>query len=413
MKNAILIISLLFSLNSFSQSLFGLESEYTPQFGYRYFFDKIDASTGAVTQLAQLPVINYFSQTYTPNCRGNYVFTAIDSTTANPYHFNFYEIDTFGIIQSVVPADTGTSGHYQYLRETFDGTRYVGLHLNTFGPWELQMVSVDKNTGDRTINGTFVGSVFTSQIGSYADTPTSDNILWMGGYGQTPNGNYGYLYKTDLDNGTIELIDSAYNSYYVNMYYDCELDRMYGFKINQGTFSLSGAEYFEIDLTTDQVIYPGITISGAGGSAVGWTGLVLPDGKYLIKTGGTISTFDQIVTGPTYTPSSAPAPTVDVRQWMGPKKTCAIQADCSENVGLAKTETNELLIYPSPNATGNFLFTQPVSGEYTVVDIHGRLVQDGNLDEQKKLTLNNELSGVYFITLTMNSSTQRFKVIVE
>ena len=134
MKNTILIVSLIFSLNSFGQSLYGIESEYTPQYGYRYFFDKIDATTGNVTQLTQLPIINYFSYTYTPNCEGNYVFIAIDSSTSNPYHFNFYELDTLGIIQSVVPADTGTSGHYQYLRETFDGTRYVGIHINTFTP---------------------------------------------------------------------------------------------------------------------------------------------------------------------------------------------------------------------------------------------------------------------------------------
>lgn len=400
------------TLFSFSQKLHGVEAEYTVQNGYRYFFNEIDATTGTITQLSQLPILNYFAETYLTNCKGNSVFIAIDSATSNPYYFNFYELDTLGNIVSIVPADTANSGRYFYLREAMDGSGYYAMFNNTDIPgWEFQMVFINKQTGERTVTGTFAGSVFNSQLGSVSENLEEDNSIYAGGYANTANGPYGYLYKINFEQGTVDLLDSAANSYYVNMYYDCHEDLTYGFLVNQSNLHLTSSQYFYID-QLEEVIYPGISISGAGNSAFSWTGVLLPDGRYLLKTGSNISIFADDMTGPVYTPTNIPIPGNDVKLWTGPRRTCSAQVDCSSQANVDEMEKTEIQLYPSPNETGLFKLNQQLSANYTVLDLGGREIVKGSILNSTELGLESLNAGSYIVYLSTDTETQLIRIVI-
>jgi|GEM_PF-4387257 len=413
MRSLLLIFLTNITFFSFSQKLHGVEAEYTVQNGYRYFFDEIDAATGTITQLSQLPIINYFAETYFTNCKGNSVFIAIDSATSNPYYFNFYEVDTLGNIISVVPADTNNFGRYHYLRESMDGSVYYAMFNNTSLPvWEFQMVSINKQTGERTVTGTFAGSVFTSQLGSVSENLEEDNSIYAGGYANTANGPYGYLYKINFEQGTVDLLDSAANSYYVNMYYDCHEDLTYGFLVNQSNMHLTGSQYFYID-QLEEVIYPGISISVAGNSAFSWTGVWLNDGRYLLKTGSNISIFADDMTGPVYTPTNVPIPGNDVKLWTGPRRNCAAQIDCSSHANMDELTENNIHLYPSPNATGLFKLNQQLTANYIVLDLGGREILKGTIVNSTELGLGSLNSGTYFVYLSTENETQLIRIVIQ
>lgn len=414
MKRAFLLFAaIIASQTVFGQKLHGVESEYTVTYGYRYFFDEIDVATGNITQLTQLPIINYFADTYFTNCKGNSVFIAIDSSTTNPYHFNFYELDSFGNIVSIVPADTATFGRYNYVREAMDGSVYYALFLNTDLPmWETQMVSIDKQTGARTVMGSLTGTVYTSQMGSLSENLEPDNSIYSGGYAMTANGIYGYLYKMNLALGTVELLDSVQNAYYVNLHYDCNEDLTYGFVTDPNNMHLTGAQYFTID-QTEAVVPSGTIINGAGNSAYSWTEVLLPDGRYLLKTGPNLTIFDDDVTGAMYTPTNVAIPGNDVKLWMGPLMNCAAQELCQDETGIDESKPTTLTIYPSPNQTGEFYLSELISATFTVVNIEGSIVKEGELNVSKNINVGDLPVGLYFICIKNEHGIQQHRVVIN
>jgi len=84
--------------------------------------------------------------------------------------------------------------------------------------------------------------------------------------------------------------------------------------------------------------------------------------------------------------------------------------NCSGGNGIGSISENQINIYPNP-ASGIVNITGVENGNYSVVDINGRLIHSGSLNNSKSINLEDEPAGVYFIKITNALKSSTVKVI--
>ncbi|MBL4651728.1 MAG: T9SS type A sorting domain-containing protein [Flavobacteriales bacterium] len=78
--------------------------------------------------------------------------------------------------------------------------------------------------------------------------------------------------------------------------------------------------------------------------------------------------------------------------------------------GVSENKVNQISIYPNPTS-GIVKIEGVESGIYSVVDINGRLILNGNLTANSSVDITDKPSGVYFIQLVNNNNTSTNKLI--
>lgn len=385
---------------SFAQtnSIFGVESEYTTTYGYRYFFDRLSTVDGSITQIQQLPVTGFSIQEGFFNCRGNFVFVA----TSDSIPYPVLEVDTLGNVINMFSLGTNSFAIAQVFVPAPDADKYYGLRILGSGGWEL--FEMDGSTG--VINS--LTTVPSNSILSSNKAIATNNGIYFTSYAGTTS----YLHFIDPDVGVDQLIDSVDNANFVNLYYNCEKDTVFGFITNGTTSELSGAEIIKIDPSNNIVINTGTFVNGAGTQNWSSCSAMLSDGRYCVKTGGTsMSIFPATYAGSTLTPSPITIDGQDLKIYAAPRMSCPEYLVCSEETGgLNDLKSSAFNVYPNPVSGNQISINKIFEGTYAILNYDGKLVLNGQI-KGDLIELNELLApGIYFLYLTndLYSETIRF-----
>lgn len=394
MKNLFL---LLFALSSFGAKaigtdIFSVESNYTTQFGYRYFFDRIDPFTGAYVQVAQLPVKGFYTNIKFINCFGNYVFLGVDSASPqNTYYYRLYEIDTAsGAVIRSIPTDTGSVPRMEACLPSSTGPTYYAIRNLPTG--EYRLVSIDAITGVSTTISTT--PVVNQVIGADNSVITLDNDIWFGA--SDWNNGYYFLYHVNTTTGQFTKTDSlptAASNNYVCLFYNCMRDTVYGFIANAA--NLGGAELIKIG-ASGQLIHSGTYLAASGMFYISQYAM-LHDGRLFFRgTSATSYFLDTVSVTATAVPFAGPA---DAKLFAAPRMSC--YSACNETSGINdNAAAQSFSMYPNPVTNG--IFTVKMQGELQVeiIDLSGRVVLTAKGRDEISLNVAELPAAVYGVKIT-------------
>lgn len=403
-----LICGALFSANAQTTSVYHIETEYTPQNGYRYYFDKINPQTGVSTRLSQLPVIGFFSGYAFFNCFGHYVFQGIDTTTSSGTYINkLYELDTLGNLIRTITMDTATGSWYKMAWASAGTPYYYALRLDILtSNWVIE--TINATNGTRTILP--LPALANYGFNSSDAAITRNDIIWMGMDNQMIGGTV--LLSVNPTNGIITYEDTIYTShYYDGLAYDCVNDTIYGFIAHMD--SLQGAELFKVHGTSGTVVHSGRTAVGSGWFASG-THTYLADGSYYLKTSTTSYLLpDFYVTGPTFNMPFVFGSPLPVFCFAAPRESCSFYLSCTEPSGVnEQNATDELVLFPNPVTNGILNVTQEGNFTVQIVDAQGRIVYSGNGINSLAVPVNNFASGIYAVRVQHEEEYSVRKIVI-
>lgn len=397
------------ALRAQSSSVYHVESEYTPQNGYRYYFDKMDPQTGVSTRLTQLPIIGFFTGYSFFNCFGNYVFQGIDTTMPNGDYINkLYELDTLGNLVRTLPMDTATGTWYKMCLPSADSPYYYALRWSTTGgQWVLE--TINAVTGSRSVQ-TLTQLANYSFLNSDAAI-TRDDIIWMGMDCQMIGASV--LLSVNPLNGNVGFEDTLQAGYYYDcLNYNCATDTMYGFIAHMD--SVNGSELLKIHGTGSAVIHSGNTAIGSGTFSAG-VHTRLPDGSFYVKTTGqTYLLPDFNVSVPTFTMPVVTSSSLPVFCFAAPRESCIYYVACNETASLNSTEaTGHPELFPNPVTNGILHVKQQGDFAIELTDASGRSVYSAKGNSSLEIPVNAFAPGVYFIRLEQEENVVIRKVIIS
>lgn len=385
----------LVSVKAQTTSVYHIESEYTPQNGYRYYFDKINPQTGISARLTQLPIIGFFTGYSFFNCFGHYVFQGIDTTTSSgTYINNLYELDTLGNLIRTIPMDTATGTWYKMCWPSAGTPVYYALRWNTLnGQWVMETINAVNGTRSVLALPALANYSFNSSDAAI----TRSDIIWMGMDNQMIGGSV--LLSVNPANGTITYEDTLYNNYYYDgLAYDCVNDTIYGFIAHLD--SLQGAELFKVHGTSGTVIHSGRTANG-NGMFVSGTHTYLADGSYYVKTSTTSYLLpDFYVSAPTFNMPFVFGSLLQVYCFAAPREACSYYVSCTEPNGISdQSSADETVLFPNPVTNGVLTISQ--GGEFSVqiVDAIGNVVFRGEGSNTLSVPVADFASGLYVVRI--------------
>jgi hypothetical protein len=400
---------LLFALSSFGAKaigtdIFSVESNYTTQFGYRYFFDRIDPFTGTYMQVAQLPVKGFYTNIKFINCFGNYVFLGVDSASPqNTYYYRLYEIDTAtGAVVRSIPTDTGLVPKMEACHPSSTSPGYYAIRNLPTG--EYRLVYIDAVTGvSSTISTT---PVLNQVIGGDNSVITFSDQIWFGS--SDWNNGYYFLYHVNTNTGQFTKKDSlpiSAGNNYINLFYNCMRDTVYGFIANAG--NLGGAELIKIG-GTGPLIHTG-TYLAASGTFYTSQYTMLHDGRLFFRgTSATSYVLDTVSVNATPVPFAGPA---DAKLFAAPRMAC--YSACNETSGINDNVASQSFsMYPNPVTNG--FFTVKMQGEMQVeiIDLAGRVVLTAKGRDEISLNVANLPAAVYGVKITSGEKISFGKVAI-
>jgi membrane-bound inhibitor of C-type lysozyme len=398
---------LLFSLSGFivqaqNSPVYSVESNYTAQFGYRYFFDRIDPATGAYTQVAQLPVMGFYTNIKFINCFGNYVFLGVDSASpANTYYYRLYEVDTAtGVVVRSIPTDTGSVPKLSVCQPASNAPVYYGIRQLNSGAYQL--VNINAVTGISIVISTT--PVLNQVVSGDNSTITFNNELWFGS-GDFNNGYY-FLYRVNTTTGQFTKQDSltvSSQTNFVDLYYNCHRDTIYGFISNMGY--LGGAQQIKIG-ASGQVIHTSNILSASGNFYTSQY-TVLPDGRLYfrgINSGAyMLDTNSLAVTNHSF--SSA-----DIKLYAAPRMSC--YTGCLDPNSVNDVATNAFSLYPNPVAGGTFTVKGDGEMQIEIIDLAGRVVMTASGKDEVTINSGALPAAVYGVKIISAGKTSFEKIVI-
>jgi hypothetical protein len=408
MKRLVLFTVLCFAFvygNAQTKSVFFVETVYTPQNGYQYFFSKLNAQTGTSAQITLLPIIGNYTGYGFFNCFNHYVFQGVDTTAPNGDYINkLYEIDTLGNLIRTIPMDTAVGTWYKMCLPSATGPYYYALYWNTaIQHYEIETINA--------LNGTRTSQVLPQldlflYLNSDAAITYNDEI-WMG-MGDQMTGT-DILMSLNPLTGVLTFEDTLAPGYYYDcLVYDCPNDTIYGFIAHQD--SVQGAELLKVHGNTGTVIHSGITATGSG-IFLNAVHARLPDGSFYAK--GSQQNFllpDFYVTSPTFVMPPAPATSVlSAFCYAAPRESCTHYTPCTEENAVSEISPfSSMNVFPNP-LDGDHLTIQ-LNGyfAYELMDATGRLVASGKTTDRVSIDAHNLPGGLYMVRVIQNdqSATQ-------
>ncbi|MGL4599746.1 MAG: T9SS type A sorting domain-containing protein [Bacteroidia bacterium] len=410
-----ILVLLLLSCGFFAQaqtsSVFHVESEYTVQYGYRYFFDKLNPQTGVSTQIAQLPIVGFFSGTGFFNCFGHYVFQGVDSVLQNGDNANaLYEVDTLGNLIRSFPMDTAQGSWYLSTFPSAGTAFYYAIRLDVFtGNWIFEKINAV--SGARTLQTLPIPTTY-SFINS-AQTITRNDVLWFSVYDQLATNTY--LLSFDPANGQLTYADTLLGSSYdyEALNYDCANDTIYGFVAHGDT--VLGAELIKIHGASGTVLHTGITAQGVLNDRFGGRAHTrLTDGRFYMRTFNATYLFPNFyVSGPTFVlPTAAAQQTLSVFCMAAPRETCSFYTACETN-GIGILEETQISLFPNPVTNGLVYIHGEGEFTLTIFDLAGKIVFMASGNNSTVVSLASLAKGVYVAQLVNGRKSTIQKLIVE
>lgn len=407
----LLLLSAWMAAPAQTSSVFHVETEYTVQFGYRYFYDKLDPQTGVSTRLSQLPVYGYFTGFGFFNCYNHYVFQGIDTVLPNGNYVNrLYELDTLGNLIRSIPMDTAVGTWYVSCLPSASSPYYYALRRNTSNQL-LVLEKIDALSGSRTI--TPLPAISSYGIFGSDVTITAADDIWMGMNDQT-NG-HTKLIRINTQNGQTAELDSittGSNYFYNCLVYDCPGDTIYGFVTHAD--SVYGAELLKIHASSATVIHTGRHAIGSGFFNAGAYTL-LSDGRFYAR--GSAQTYllnDFNVPAPVFPMTTTATPsTLSTFCYGAPRQVCANYTPCEETSGAAEwTSTGGLRVFPNPVENGMLEVTMPGKFQVRLTDLAGRVVFSGQATDKMQIAVDHLAAGVYGLQAGSAEQTAAAKIIV-
>lgn len=393
-----------------TKSVFFVETVYTPLNGYQYYLSKLNAQTGASTQIMLLPVSGHYTGYGFFNCFNHYVFQGVDTALANGNYVNkLYEYDTLGTLIRTIPMDTTTGTWYKTCLPSATGPYYYALYANpNTGHHEIQTINA--------INGMRTSQVLTQlQWYLYLNSDaaiTYNDIIWMGMGDQMTGSDI--LFSLNPQNGSITFRDTLAPGYYYDcLVYDCPNDTIYGFIAHQDT--VQGAELLKIHGASGTVIHTGNTAVGPG---IFWGGVHtrLPDGSFYAR--GSQQNFllpDYNVTSPTFVmPAAAATSVLSAFCYASPRESCIHYTPCAEET--SAPEHNALMglsVFPNPSNNGSITIQQSGVFTYELIDALGQVVLSGTAKEQAVISVSDVAGGIYFVRVTQNNTATSQKIVIQ
>ncbi|CAN5309855.1 hypothetical protein BH10BAC1_BH10BAC1_01620 [soil metagenome] len=412
MKKIATLIFTFFILNVQSQnnSFYSVESEYTTTFGYRYFFDKTNPSTGLSTQLSQLPIAGYYLGSKFFNCYGNYVFCGIDSsTTSTPYLIKLFEVDTLGNVVRTLPVSSmsGAGPDLIYFAQSLNSQMYYGIRVTATSAREF--VSIHPITGVYTV----LASIY---LPYSQPTPTSaiqanNNFYFL--ERNTVVNNNAILYKADFAAGTITATDSLLPpNDMINLTYDCQQDSIVGF-VTPFPYNVNGAQWIKINDANGKISFTGTYFASGAGTfyTTGYT--ILNGGTFYAKTYSNEGTMFNTLspTGSTFSPTTNYLNPLDLKLISAPEKHCTNYYTCL-STGIAEhlSGNNLVTVYPNPFADNTtFIVNSEKMNEiysFELIDVLGKKVKsiNGITAKQFEVSRNGLENGIYFYKIYSSES---------
>lgn len=408
----LLSISVSFNLSAQTTSVYHLETEYTTQNGYRYYFDKLDPQTGTSVRIAQMPIQGFFTGYAFFNCYGHYVFQGIDSVLTNGQYINkLYEVDTLGNVVRSLPMDTANGTWYKACLPAAGTPMYYALRWNTIsGQWNLE--SINALTGSRT---TQVLLTLTNYNFWNSDAIiTRDDKLWFGMDDQVMGTSI--LISVDPLNGQTILRDTlsqGNNYYYDCLNYNCSTDTIYGFISHQD--SVNGSELLKINASSGTIIHTGRTAVGTGTFSAG-NHTRMATGAFYIRASQAAYQFpDFNVTSPVFIMPNVTTPTtLSTFCFASPRETCSFYTSCEENsVSDNINSGNETTLFPNPASTGTFTIQSEGDFTFEIIDITGRILYAGTAVNSITIAAQSFASGMYTVRTSNNSGTSVNKLVIR
>jgi hypothetical protein len=392
-----------------TNSVFHIETEYTPLNGYRYHFNKLNPQTGVSVRLTQLPIQGYYTGYAFFNCFDHYVFQGVDTTMSNGNYVNkLYELDTLGNLIRTIPMDTATGTWYKMCLPSATSPFYYAIRWGTTTQ-HYQVETINALNGSRTVQQLPALQLYT-YLNSDA-TITRNDIIWMGMLDQMTGSDI--LLSLDPLNGTLSFEDTLLpGNYYDCLVYDCPNDTIYGFLAHQDT--VQGAELLKIHGSSANVIHSGITATGPG---IFWGGVHarLADGSFYAK--GSQQNFllpDFNVTSPTFAMPPAAATSVVSFCFAAPRESCVHYTPCTEETSTAEHGAPAgAAVYPNPVNAGALSIQQSGSFTYEVMDAAGRLIVAGKAMNQVNVDLSGVAAGVYVVRVVQDEQSVSKKIVVN
>ncbi|MCX6311288.1 MAG: T9SS type A sorting domain-containing protein [Bacteroidetes bacterium] len=399
-----LFVTSSFCISAQTSSVFGVESNYTVQNGYRYFFDKINPSTGAYTQIAQLPVNGFYTNIKFINCYGNYVFLGVDTAApSSGYYFRLYEVDTAtGVVVRSIPTDTGFVAKLEVCLPSSNGSNYYGIRNLPTG--EFRLVSINAITGVFTTISTT--PILNQVVAPDNSVITLNDQIW---FGTTDwNNTNHYLYHVNTSNGQFTKADSlsfASGNNYIYLFYNCFRDSIYGILVSSSSFM--GAPLIKIG-QNGQVIQTGNFINVAG---TGYTSdyTMLTDGRLYFRGTSSDAYIMDSISGMT---TIVPFPdTADIKLFAAPRMACF--PTCNSQEGVSEIPNDQFIsLYPNPIEDG--FFTLKMEGEMKVeiIDYSGRVVLMENGKDEIRLNVSTLPAAMYGVRISSGEKISFGKIVV-
>lgn len=412
MKNFLLlaVLSFVFSfVEAQTTSVYHVETEYTPQNGYRYYFDKINPQTGASTRLAQLPVSGYFTGYAFFNCFGHYVFQGVDTVTYQGMNINkLYELDTLGNLIRTVSLDTATGTWYKMCWPASATPSYYALRWNiNTSQWVLE--TINALTGTRTF--VTLSALALYSFNSSDAAITRNDIVWMGMDDQMTSSSV--LIGMNPLNGALILADTLLPNYHFNgLSYDCVADTVYGFISHMD--SVNNSELFKVHGPSGNIVHTGRTAIGTGFFAAG-SHTHLADGSFYMKTSNaTYWLPDFNVTAPTFTLPSAPNSSLPAFCFAAPREACIHYVNCVEPTGINDSQSaSGNSLYPNPVVGGELHIEQPGNFIVQMYDSRGSMVFSGESVNAIEIEVGNFSSGIYAVVIQQGAESTTQKLIIS
>ncbi len=397
------------SVHAQSPSVYAVAMEYDPLPGYQYFFSRIDAGTGTVAHVAELPVDGFYMGTAFMNFSGNYMFVGRDSADLT---FHLYEVDTLGMVLNAIPA-TNSAGTSTNLLCAFQSRKcpyYYGIRWDSDPLHEL--VKIDPVLGSATVMASLLMPNQLSQT-TYA-MDGEDRLYFLEASGLT---GYKTLFRADPATGVITATDSMPSpAHLYNLFYDCEADKVFGFYNSTGGFGVQGSEWVEID-QAGSIIHTGTTIT-AGGDFWTTAFTTLANGNYVQRNTGvsTLHLDPADVVGATFAPTPGTITAGDHKLYAAVPTSCGYTYACSEEnqgVGIGG-EVGAWQLFPNPAFDQVTVVTPAVAvgGRYQLTDLAGRVVTSGRIHGPATvLDVRPLASGAYPVRISIGAVHRTMKLV--
>lgn len=392
-----------------TNSVFLITTEYTPQTGYNYYFDKLNPQTGVSTHLTLLPAVGHYTGYAFFNCYNHYVFQGVESIAPNGDCVNkLYELDTLGNLIRTLPMDTTTGTWYKMCLPAAGSPVYYALRWNTsIGQYQIE--TINAITGTRTVQ-VLPPLAWYLYLNSDAAI-TRDNIIWMGMDDQMTGRSV--LMSLDPSNGALSFQDTlAPNNYYDCLVYDCPNDTIYGFMASHDT--VQGAELLKIHPTSSTVIHTGITATGSG-MFVSAVHARLADRSFYVRSSQQSFLLPNFnVTAPTFAMPVVPNPSfLSGFCYAAPRESCTYYTTCGEVIGVEETTLPDAMnVFPNPANNGLLTVQQEGSFTYELIDVSGRLIANGKAFNQATIDVGNVASGMYIVRVLHGEQSTAKKVVI-